>query len=123
MAMEKKFTILIVDDSSLIIERLVNLLNETLDIGKIAYRNNYEEGKKLLETEAFDVILLDISMPGRSGLDLLRFIKRNNYPITVIVMTNESDPYYRRICNILGADYYFDKFKDFEKIPVVISQL
>src|SRR2546426_2085775 len=111
--MEKtKKTILIVDDSQLIAERLVIMLKELTIVGSIAKASNYTEAVELLIVANPDVVFLDIHLPGRNGIELLKFIK-NNYPLKkVIMLTNESGDYYRNLCAKAGAAYFIDKSKE-----------
>jgi DNA-binding NarL/FixJ family response regulator len=116
-------TIVIVDDSLLITERLQAMLRELENIGSVECTGDYPSALQLLVKMSPDIVLLDINLPGRSGLDLLRHIK-TNYPASIVIMlTNQSGDFYRNICKKLGADYFIDKSKEFEDIPVIVSSL
>lgn len=125
--MEKDIQLLIVDDSLVIVARLFNLLTDQKNISGIYYAKAYEEAEYFFNKLIPDVILLDINLSlngdGRSGIDLLRYLKQHNYPTKVVVVTNEVNPYYKELCVSLGADYFLDKSKDFEYIPGIISHL
>ena len=79
-------TILIVDDESSIREVLSTLLQEagcrTLDAGTA------EEGLKLMNDAAISVAMIDLKLPGMSGIDLLEEIKRRSPSTEVIIMTS-----------------------------------
>ena len=62
-------------------------------------------------------------MPGGSGIDVLREIKQNNQTPLVIVLTNYPYPQYRRKCMDAGADFFFDKSTEFDKVTEVLKQL
>lgn len=117
----KKLVALIVDDSRVIIERLREILNDTDNIGRILHAGNYREGSQVLEKIRPDVILLDINLPDKSGIELLRHIQANHPDIKVIMISNSATEYYKRICAALGADHFFDKSNEFELIPDIIS--
>lgn len=68
-----------------------------------------------------DIVILDINMPGKNGLDLLLEIKLMINPSIVIIMSNDADSYYRNLCKKMGADYFFDKSTEFHKIPEVLN--
>ena len=114
-------TILIIDDSLLITERIQVMLNGWEKIGTVERAGDYPAALQLLTTVPPDIVLLDINLPGRSGLDLLRHIKGNYPSIRVIMLTNQSGDFYRNICKKLGADYFIDKSKEFEDLPVIVS--
>lgn len=119
----KKLAALIVDDSPLIIERFTEILNDMDNIGSISHGGNYAEGLQLLEKLKPDVVLLDIHLPDKSGIDLLRLIQSMHLDITVIMITNQVTDHYKKLCSVLGADYFFDKSNEFEKIPGIISTI
>jgi DNA-binding NarL/FixJ family response regulator len=119
----KKLKILIVDDSDLIIERLSALLQDQENVKAVLNARNYSQALSLIEKTTPDVVLLDINLPGLSGIDLLRTIKKTYKHITVIMVTNQVNDRYKTICKKLGAHYFFDKSNDFDFIPQIISSL
>ena len=121
--MKKKLVALIVDDSQLIAERLLDLLKTSDNIDHTITGYNFEEGKKLLEKNEIDVVLLDINLPDKSGIELLKHIKMAGYPVKVIMVTNETNPIYRQTCMKLGAYEYFDKSIEFEKLLEIVENL
>jgi DNA-binding NarL/FixJ family response regulator len=116
-------TILVVEDSPLITVRLQAMLKQLENIGSVESAGDYTTALQLFTTMPPDIVLLDINLPGKSGLDLLRHIKAN-YPSTIVIMlTNQSGYFYQNICNKFGADYFIDKSKDFEDLPLIVSSL
>jgi len=120
---ERKKTVLIVDDFPLIIERLIVLLNNLENVGPVFRAGGYSQAIPMLLEQDPDIIVLDIHLPDRNGIDLLRHIKKNHPEMIVIMLTNESSEYYRKLCNSLGADYFVDKSTEFDRIPAIISSL
>jgi DNA-binding NarL/FixJ family response regulator len=119
----KKLVVLIVDDSPLIVERFVEILNEMDNIEQVVYAHDYTEGARLIDTIQPDIALLDINLPGKSGIELLRHIQQLRPEMKVLMITNQATEHYRNICSSLGADYFFDKSKEFEQIPNIISNI
>jgi DNA-binding NarL/FixJ family response regulator len=119
----KKLVVLIVDDSLLIVERLIELLNDMDNIQIVIYADNYKEGLDLLKGIKPDVVLLDINLPDKSGIELLRHIHHQRVHPKVIMITNQATEYYKKICSSLGADYFFDKSNEFERIPETIASI
>ena len=70
-----------------------------------------------------DVVILDIRMPGGNGLDVLRRVKLEHNAPNVIVLTNYSLQEYKEAAMKLGADYFFDKSTEFEKVRMVLNEL
>ena len=105
--MEKiKYHILVVDDD----DRIRDLVKEYLiDNGFIVSTgNNAEEAKIKLEYFKFDLMVLDVMMPGQNGFELTKEIKKNsNIPIILLTAKGEVDS---RIEGLeLGADDYLGK--------------
>jgi DNA-binding NarL/FixJ family response regulator len=75
-----------------------------------------------ISTAQPDFVVLDIWMPGGSGIDALKFIKRSLTVPVVIILTNYPSPEYRQACLQEGADYFFDKSHEFEKVLEVIEK-
>lgn len=115
--------ILIVDDNMSFVERMVGLLEEVKNIGYINVASDYDEACRLLLSEPHDLVLLDINLPGKSGIELLKRIKSTGGTIKVMMMTNHAEEYYRVLCKELGADYFLDKSNDFAKVPGIVSHM
>lgn len=118
-----KLVLLIVDDNMRFIERMIGILDEITNIGYINVANNYNEATRIITEERPDVVLLDINLPGKSGIEVLKHIRKTGTQSHVIMVTNHADDYYRKQCNEIGADYFLDKSNDFSKVPGIISSL
>lgn len=70
-----------------------------------------------------DVVILDIHMPGGNGIDVLRSIKQEAPATLVLMLTNFAYPEYRKRCMDAGADFFFDKSTEFDKVPEVLQGL
>ena len=120
--MNKKQTLLIVDDNRNFVDRMICLIEEVSNIGAIHTAGDYDEARKLLSHEKPDVALLDINIPGKSGIELLKLVKKYNSECKVIMITNHADEYYRQQCYDLGAEYFLDKSNDFALVPGILSK-
>ena len=102
----KIFHILVVDDDNRIRELVKEYLEENQFL--VTTAKNAEDAKKKLEILKFDILVLDIMMPGESGLTLTREVKKNNYtPIILLTAKGEAKD---RIDGLeLGADDYLGK--------------
>jgi DNA-binding NarL/FixJ family response regulator len=118
---KEKRTVLIVDDSILIIERMIPLLEEIENISFVVHAANYKEGLEVLSRLTPDMVLLDINLPDKSGIELLRVIQERHLDIAVLMISNNADQYYRDICKKLGAQYFLDKSTDIDLLPSVLS--
>ncbi|MBC7904637.1 MAG: response regulator [Gemmatimonadaceae bacterium] len=119
----EKLEVLIVDDSAVIADRLKDLLSEMPNIQSIQIASNYEEAELEMIEKRPDIILLDINLPDKSGIDLLRMINTKKWPVKVIMITNQVNDYYKSLCKSLGATFFFDKSNEFDCIPEAISKI
>lgn len=101
--------IMIADDHSLIREGIKQLLEFDGSMEVVAEASNAEECLSRLENIDFDILLLDINMPDRSGLDVLEEIKRKNYEIKVLILTVHNEVEYLLKAVDIGADGYIMK--------------
>ncbi len=115
--------VLIVDDSTIVRERLKALLSEITDPENISQAEDYAEAISSFQKVNPEAVILDIRMPGGSGIHVLQEIKKSNQPPLVIVLTNYPYPQYRRKCIEAGADFFFDKSTEFDKVTEVLKQL
>ena len=103
---KNKFHILVVDDD----DRIRDLVKQYLEDNKyiVTTARDSSDAKKKIEVIKFDIIILDIMMPGESGLSLTREIKKNN-PTPIILLTAKGEAQDRIAGLELGADDYLGK--------------
>jgi DNA-binding NarL/FixJ family response regulator len=118
---KEKRTVLIVDDSILILERMIPLIAEIENISFVVHAASYKEAFEVLPRLTPDMVLLDINLPDKSGIELLRVIKERQMDVAVLMISNNTGSYYRDICKKLGAQYFLDKSTDFDLIPTVLA--
>ena len=77
--------ILIIDDDKGLCEEMTDILEDEGYCVSVTF--NGFNGKELVEKNTYDIILLDLKLPGLHGLNILKFIKEKNKKIRVIVIT------------------------------------
>jgi two-component system, NarL family, invasion response regulator UvrY len=114
-------TVLVVDDSAPIRSRLAGLLAE---LGGIAVEEAFDARSALecLRRARPDAVVLDIRLGADSGLQILQAIKRAPAPPMVIMLTNHPTEFHRRWCEEQGADFFFDKSCDMERVLDVLAE-
>lgn len=117
--MDKK-KILIVDDELLILRIISDILSKEGYEVKTAI--NYFNASQLLESEKFDVVITDIRMPEKSGIDLLTHVREINADIPVILMTGFASLETAVEAVKQGAFDYLTKPLDFNKLKRIVSQ-
>ncbi|MFZ0395287.1 MAG: sigma-54 dependent transcriptional regulator [Terracidiphilus sp.] len=107
-------SVLVIDDEAAIRDSLEVLL--TLEGYAVKMAGDGEQGLRILELENFDLVLLDLALPGRSGLELLPMIKERQPEVPVIMITA-----YGTVDNVVeairaGAENFVQKPWDNEKL-------
>lgn len=115
--------VLIADDSPVIVERLVRLLAEIRGIERLDQADTVASASEAVCRIRPDVLILDMQMPGGSGLDVLKVVNQNQISCAVIVLTNFAYPQYRKRCLQNGAQFFLDKSTEFEKLSEVLHSL
>ncbi|MBS1733804.1 MAG: response regulator transcription factor [Bacteroidetes bacterium] len=119
--LEKK--LLIVDDSPIIIERLLDSLKDHETVKTITTAPDYRSALQLLQEDTPHFVLLDIHLPDKSGIDLLKLIVKEYPLVKVIMFSNLLDEKYIKVCRKIGAKYFIDKSRDFEQIPGMLNNM
>jgi len=115
--------VVLVDDHALIRRGLRESLTDTGDIQVVGEAADYGELRQLLRDLAFDVLLLDINLPGRSGLDVLHSLAEEATRIRVLVLTMYPEDQYAIRALKAGAMGYLNKSADPEQIIAAIRML
>src|SRR5687767_13476375 len=119
--------IITVDDSLIVAERLQSMLNEVESVEYLGNATSISGALQLIQQEEPNVVVLDIHLKedvlAANGVHLLIQLRMKYPKMKIIMLTNLSAPQYRHTCMTLGADYFFDKTNDFEKIPVVLKEI
>ncbi len=121
MHLTHKLTALIADDSSLIRERLFELLSAFDGIDTIELARDTSEAKDKIIKLNPDIVILDIRMPGGGGFEVLKTIKEKNLKSRVVVLTSYPYPQYRDKSLELGADYFLSKETDIKKLGEILN--
>jgi DNA-binding NarL/FixJ family response regulator len=115
--------VLIADDSPLVVDRVTALLSEVGGIEIVGQSGTAPTTAEAIRCLSPDVVILDIRMPGGSGIDVLEGIVREHLKTTAIVLTNHGTAQYRKKCLESGARFFLDKSTDFEKLTDALRAL
>ena len=115
--------VILADDSDLILDRLQTMVGKSKKIKIVGTYRNGIDTLEALRTLKPDIAIVDIKMPGLSGLEVLNEIRKENKKLIFIILTFFSMDYYRQLALEAGVDYFFSKIDDFEKITEVLDEL
>jgi two-component system response regulator DevR len=116
-------TVYIVDDSQVMRERLTESATDITGIEIAGQSGDPFEALDSIRKLHPDVVILDIRLPQRSGIDVLKDIKEHAAAPIVIMVTNYPYRQYRQACMAAGADYFFSKIDEFEMIRETLSRI
>lgn len=115
--------VFIVDDVPSMRDRLAELVTELPGVKVVGAAGSTDEAiAGILDTHP-TCVLLDFKLIGGTGVDVLRAVHGKTPDTVFVVLTNSPDPQYRRACMDAGADHFFDKSTEFERIGEVIKDL
>ena len=115
--------IIIADDSAMLRERVKSLLMDIKNVEIVGEADNGITALRLIKETDPDLVILDIRMPGMNGIETLHAIKKSDRRTKVCILTNYPYPQYKERCIAEGADYFFDKNQDYQKMGAMIAEL
>jgi len=115
--------ILLVDYSIFTACRLQEMLGATGTKNTFKISTDIDNAMSALQSFHPDFLIVEIGMPEKSGIELLKHIKQNNLPVKVIVLTHFTISSYRNECEKYGADYFLDKSHEMENVVSTIKDI
>jgi DNA-binding NarL/FixJ family response regulator len=116
-------SVLIADDSNVVRERMTALLNDVPGVSVVGEAGSVSTTLEELRRLQPSVLVLDLSMPGGSGLDVLRQMDTQQPRPVIIVLTNYSFPEYEKEACRFGASAFLNKSTQFAKVAELVRAL
>lgn len=104
--------VVLCDDHAVVRRGIRDTLTEALDIEVTAEAASYAELRDVLRTANCDVLLLDLNLPGRSGLEVLASVRETHADIRVLIVSMYPEDQYAVRCLRAGAQGYANKAAD-----------
>ena len=115
--------ILLVDDHAIFREGLKKIIENTTGMVVSGEADNGEEALQQINSQKFDLVILDISLPGQSGLEVLKDIKRDFLKLPVLILSMHSEEQYARRLLKAGASGYLKKDSAFDQLVSAIRTI
>jgi len=115
--------VFLAEDSPMIQQRLTTLLTPLVGVQVVGVAGAPAAAVDGIAATQADLAIIDLSLLGGSGLTVLEQLAQWPYPIVKIVLTNFSLAPFRHRCMDAGADYFFDKTRDFIRVRDAVRQL
>jgi len=115
--------VLLADGSDLILEWLREMLSAFEQVEIVAELKNGNDTLAALRALKPDLAIVDMKLPGLSGLEILIQIRKEDKSVKFILLTFYAFDPYRQSAAKAGVDYFFSKVDDFEKVAQVVAEL
>jgi two-component system invasion response regulator UvrY len=115
--------ILIADDHPIVRQGLKQILSEEPDVGVLGEAQNCQEVLDLVRQQDWDVVILDITMPDRGGLDVLKDLKQEHPKLPVLILSMHPEDQYAIRALKAGAAGYITKGKEPEELVKAIRKI
>jgi DNA-binding NarL/FixJ family response regulator len=114
---------LIVDDHDIVRRGLQQVLEDAFKDIVIEEARNAEDALELIRDKDWDVVILDITMPGRSGLDALKEIKKDRPNLPVLVLSIHSEEQFATRVLKAGASGYMNKVTAADELVNAVNKV
>ncbi len=115
--------VLIADDHTIVRDGLKQIFKETADIIVTGEAANGAEVIEKIKKEKYDVVVLDIAMPGRGGIDVLKNIKQQKPTLPVLILSMYPEDQYAIRVLKAGAAGYVTKESASEQLISAVRQI
>lgn len=120
---KKKQRVVIVDDHPMFRERLSQLINLELDMQVCGEADNAQEGIRLIRGTSPNLAIVDITLKGSSGLELVKSIKALSIIVPVLVLSMHDESLYAERALQAGASGYITKHQATEEVLSAIRRV
>jgi two-component system, NarL family, invasion response regulator UvrY len=121
--MASKIRVLIADDHAIIRHGLKQILSDTDDMEVVVEADGGVKALQLLRTTPCDVVLMDVSMPDRNGIDTLKLVKKEFPKLPVLILSMHPEEQYAVRALRAGAAGYLSKQGAPEQLVTAIRQV
>jgi len=108
--------LLVVDGSELIQSRLAERLSRIPGVTGVVTRGTIRQAMGCLERGLFDLAILDLNLPDGTSSAVIAAMKQVCRNLVVVILSNNADEFTRRMCQRAGADCFFDKSLEFDRM-------
>lgn len=107
--------VLVVDDHEFTREGVIRILTDNFTITKIARAGTFESALEQIQTTKFDLVILDVNLPGKSGLEVLTSVRTFQPRLPILVLSMVPVAQYARRVLLAGATGYMTKSEPAEE--------
>lgn len=123
MQASENIRVVVVDDHPLVRERLSHLIDQEPDMIVCGEADNIQRGQQAIETLSPDIAIVDITLKGSSGLELIKNLKSLEIDVPVLVLSMHDEALYAERAFRAGARGYITKSEASEEVMTAIRQV
>ena len=112
--------VIVADDHPILRQGLISVLEASKDVRCVAEAGNGAEVLRAVRDETCDVLLLDVSMPGKTGLDLLRQLRKDWPRLPILIVSSHPEDQYALRAIKAGASGYVTKMSATQDLVVAV---
>ena len=115
--------VILCDDHAMIRRGIRDTLAEAVDIQVVAETGSYSEVREALRNTPCDVLVLDLNLPGRGGMEVLSSLREADSPVKVLIVSMFPEDQYAIRCLRAGAQGYLNKAGDPANLVTAVRTL
>lgn len=117
--------VFLVEDSEVIRERLTESILSLPNVDVVGHADTEASAITAVSHTPCDVLVLDLQLRTGHGFNVLKAVRGRPYAsqLTIIVLTNFASSQYRDRCMEMGADYFFDKSREYDRVCDVLEDM
>jgi two-component system, NarL family, response regulator DevR len=115
--------IFLVDDAILVLRRMAALFGALEGVKIVGEAEEASAAFAGIDAGAADLVVTEWHLGGDTGMELLAQLAHSLPRVTVMVLTNHSEPGFQRACLMSGAHYFFDKTREFDLARNTIERI
>jgi len=115
--------VVLCDDHAMVRRGIRDTLADAVDIQVTGEASNYSEVREVLRSTPCDVLVLDLNLPGRGGMDVLASLRESGSPIRVLIVSMFAEDQFALRCLRAGAQGYLNKAGDPSELVSAVRTL
>ncbi|MBC7984092.1 MAG: response regulator [Candidatus Obscuribacterales bacterium] len=115
--------VLLVEDSKVLADRLTEVIGQSNKVELTRVVETEADAVAAIRHEAFDVVILDLYLKQGNGFEVMRTLASSPSNPRIVIFTNHGLPEYQTAALSLGATYFLDKARDYERLPLVLQEI
>jgi DNA-binding NarL/FixJ family response regulator len=125
MSLTRALKVLIADDSVSVSDMLTDLISDPGRLEVVGVADSEKSAVEKITQLMPDAVIIDMQLKSGNGAGVIRAVRASPAlrGIKCIVMSNHTSPQTRKACMDLGADFFFDKSKDFDRLLETLQSL